>query len=404
MNTVSYHPLLNELILIETLKYLNICDLRKLKTTNSIWKNVIDFMGAMNHQWVQTHHQLKTMQNINKFRYPQRQSFCPNKGCYISSYCNDDIMIIEFSDVTKTFHYRYIVSEKNKDLCEHTAPLWNNVCVIPSVFCKDAVDHYMLRIKFTSCHYFIDYSDFTNIFHYHCHLNFQLPYTNEFGFHHVHLSLLYDAFSLDLSTMKFLVLSKFQQVFTSERSHFYFFHNRNNKSFFIKKQEGEFKSISVFKQGKLLCNKSLKIANDVIHIHGVCGHLMLIKTDGFVQVYDFNQDGKHVSTFNIRTSIRIRQVLTLSDFQFCILFQFDELGAYFINLNNQTITEIIEYQLLLNSLLYTTNVTQLNEGIFMCLGCHDQKFFQVIIDTQKQTLVQNTDFNQLQDFAQEYRP
>jgi hypothetical protein len=402
---LSYHPLLNELILNETLKYLCPSELRKLRRTNSSWKNAIEFNGAMKHQWVHTHQQLKQIQNISTFKYPQRHRFCSYKGCYISYYCKDDRMIIEFSDITKTYHYRH-KSEKISHLCEHTSALWNDYCVIPSVFCIDNVDHFILRIKFSDCHYCVDYSDLTNIIHYHCSLICYLPHSNEMGFHHVHLSLLYDSFSLDLSGMKFLKFTKFQKTVAIERRFFCFFQNCNHKTFFITEHIGEFKNISVFCESKLLCKKSLKICVNAIHVYGICEHFILVLTDGFAHIFDFQQDGNVYVSFEIHKSIRIRQVLTLSNNQFLILFQdplADTISSFFINLTKKTITEIKHHEAL-KFLGYVVNVTQLNDEIFMFLGRNDNKFIQVIIDFHNKISKQNSDFNQLEEYAQKFKP
>lgn len=397
---MSYHPLLNDVILRETLKYFYPKQLKPLRGVHSSWLIIIDQSGIMKHQWSHTQKQLKQLNNIDKMTVCNEwdRSLCPTKGCFIFPYFDSDTFNVEFTDITKTYVYKYSIREdvESKNFTNRPRSLFFDIRVIPAEFCIEPIDHYLIQIKLMNCNFFVDYTDLLNLNFYICPYDKNQPFSKQLTYQHAYLGLEWVTFPLNTSSLTFLT-PKFSEIIDTPGSNMERVGNPNYEIFITKHQASLSNELIIgIHVGTKLIQIFTSIDSWIIKGSWItCGKYLLVMTNEKALFYRcVNGCKKAFMFFKKYSSIEIRKVLTLSDYQILIVFNWrssDRMGAYYVNINEKSVTEI-KHQDELTSLLTVKSVTQLNNNVFMGLGYH-QQFNQVIID------VENKKFQVFHNFA-----
>lgn len=380
---MSYHPLLNELILHETLKYIDSQNLKQLRNVHSTWFTIINQCGVMNHSWLITQKHLKQIHNIDKINFEQNAIVCPHKGCLVISYFENESFIVEFCDVSKTYCYKY--SKKVGRTFDSCKQLHHDFRVIPSEFCNDQIDHYLIHISFINCDYFVDYTNLFNLVIYQC--SRSQFHKEQITYQDAYLGTSFRGSSVDISSMSFINISKFTKIIHLCQAEIFFFLNKNKRAFFIEQPSPTTitKIINIYGTNDVV---SVNLGLESWKIRGVWGicdkYLVVITMDRALFYHRKANCEKAFMFFKKYCSIEVQKVFTLSDNKALILFNWKwckTMGAYYVNFSEKSVTEF-KHQDELIKLSHVVTITQLGDNVFMGLGFYKQ-FIQVIIDVKK---------------------
>lgn len=424
---MSYHPLLNDVILDSIFQYLEFKELKGLRVLHPVWMTIIDLLGTMKHQWYRTHLELKRCNNCVITNTTNNRILCKQKGCILSYFFKDGNLNIQFTDIVKQNSYQHTIKYDNFYFYDFMKPICEKIHIVPLDFCNDDFQHHLFCLKFHDFWIIIDFTDLTKIRHYKCDFIYNtLPVSKITDFQRVYFDFGGHGYYVDMSSVTFL-----KKVFELKNLTLYsgycpqFFQN-NDYSKIVHlghhPNNNQHSRLLVYDSSGIIYDKFVKIDYlDVRKVFGICKNYILVISNLYARFYhctyctycpsNFYPYDEPVMFFRIYTFPYITRVITLSDHQVFILFKWsfydnncNQMLGYYVNLKDKSLVEFAHHDEFV-SLQYVSSVTQLNNNVFMGIGFDDKKvkFIQIILDFKMKKLWEFNQFEKLECVADDFR-
>jgi hypothetical protein len=418
---MSYHPLLNNVILDSVFKYLELLELRQLRVIHPIWTNLIDLLGTMKHQWFRTHLEIKRLKN-RQIKDTNKFIICPIKGCTLSCFFQDGNLIVQITDIVKQNSYQRTIRYDNCYFYDFMKPIRQNVHIIPSVFCHDNLQHLLFCLTFQDIWIIIDFTHLNSIKHFKCNFVYDAyEFVVMRNFQRVYFNFTDYGRYLNMSELTFLKVGDltYRTFFASYYPKF-FENNDYNKIVHHYPHDNTRTQLEVYDTSKKIYQKIINIDSlSVRNVYGICKNYILVISNLYATFYNCSLDAQTKASpfansfmfFRIYTFPSVARVITLSDYQVFILFKWsywdnncNQMMGYYVNLKEKSLIEFAHQDEFV-SLQYVSSVIQLNHNVFMGVGLDTSKdkFVQIILDFNQKILHEFNDFDKLESVADQFR-